>query len=97
MDVRWWGDRSRFGDRDAANREARGYPEGRYDLLVVGTKRSSRSLDVTTDRQPISSPRRGHRRRVGDEDGRAAGEHGDTPLRPLLELLQRGRARRPTR
>jgi Lon protease-like protein len=32
-------------------REARRYPDGRYDLLVVGTKRFAIS-DVATDRQP---------------------------------------------
>ena len=32
-------------------REARRYPDGRYDLLIVGTKRFA-ITDVTTDRQP---------------------------------------------
>jgi len=83
--------------RLAEIREARRYPDGRYDLLVVGTE--ALRDHGRHDGPPALSRRRGDGLddEVGDETRRAGCEHGDTPLRPLLELLQPREARRPTR
>ncbi len=70
-------------------REARRYPDGRYDLLVVGTKRFA-ITDVTTDRQPyLVAEATVIDDEVGDED--AARRLANTATRRFvhyLELLQ---------
>jgi len=70
-------------------REARKYPDGRYDLLVVGTKRFA-ITDVTTDRQPyLVAEATVIDDEVGDED--AARRLANTATRRFvhyLELLQ---------
>jgi hypothetical protein len=70
-------------------REARRYPDGRYDLLVVGTKRFA-ITDVTTDRQPyLVAEATVIDDEVGDEE--AARRLANTATRRFvhyLELLQ---------
>jgi hypothetical protein len=70
-------------------REARRYPDGRYDLLVVGTKRFA-ITDVTTDRQPyLVAEATVIDDEIGDEE--AARRLANTATRRFvhyLELLQ---------
>jgi hypothetical protein len=70
-------------------REARRYPDGRYDLLVVGTKRFA-ITDVATDREPyLVAEATVIDDEIGDED--AARRLANTATRRFvhyLELLQ---------
>jgi hypothetical protein len=70
-------------------REARRHPDGRYDLLVVGTKRFA-ITDVTTDREPyLVAEATVIDDEIGDED--AARRLANTATRRFvhyLELLQ---------